>query len=150
MKFTKFFIIAALILGALTIGSSVTLAQSTQQTLVTATNLPATVATTVTTNCTSYFSMPNRTGFSLQYTFNVSAGTSNAIVYLYPTLDGTNYATVATFTNTATATGTTAVTQTWSFNDQLTRGVVGYKIGLYNQNSGTLTNQGILISRPTN
>jgi hypothetical protein len=123
-------------------------AQVAQTTLVAATNLPATVATTVTTNCVSYFTVNNNDGFALTGTFNVSAGTSNVVYYLYPTTDGTNYATVAQITNTANANGTTTVRTTFSVEPARTKGVRGYQIGIYNQNSGTLTNAGVLISKP--
>lgn len=122
-------------------------AQVTPTTLVTATNLPATVATTVTTNCASYFTVPQTSGFTLEAVFNVSAGTSNAVYYLYPTIDGTNYATVALFTNTATANGTTTVRRTWSFDASTYKGVRGFQLGIYNQNSGTLTNAGVRLSK---
>ena len=70
-------------------------AQVSSTTLTTATNLPATVATTVTTNCVSYFTVAQTGGFTLETAFNVSGGTSNVVVYLYPTIDGTNWYQVA-------------------------------------------------------
>ena len=122
-------------------------AQVSSTTLTTATNLPATVATTVTTNCVSYFTVAQTGGFTLETAFNVSGGTSNVVVYLYPTIDGTNYATVATITNIATATGTTVVRRSWTIDASAYRGTRGFQIGLYNQNSGTLTNSSVRVSR---
>jgi hypothetical protein len=147
MKFNKWFLGLITVAAMLFAFSEPASAQVTPTTLTTATNLPAIVATTVTTNCVSYYTPPQTTGFSLEAVFNVSAGTSNAVVYLYPTLDGTNYATVAQFTNTATATGTTTVRRTWTFDASTYRGVRGFQIGIYNQNSGTLTNSGIRFSK---
>ena len=77
----------------------------------------------------------------------MSGGTSNVVVYLYPTIDGTNYATVAAFTNIATATGTTTVRRSWTIDASAYRGTRGFQIGLYNQNSGTLTNSSVRVSR---
>ena len=116
-------------------------AQITPTTLGTVTNLPATVATAAQANTTSYVDLHNNSGLALSWKFNVSAGTSNAVLLVYPSVDKVNYDSVP-WQLIRPAAGTTdqVATTNWSA-DQL-RGYTSLKIGaLTNENAGTLTNK---------
>jgi hypothetical protein len=123
-------------------------AQLTQTTLLSVTNLPAIVSASGQSNTTSYIDIQNNSGLALSWIFNASAGTSNACLLLYPSIDKTNYDSVpwVLSRNAAGATGQCATTN-WSAA-QL-RGYTSLKVGgMTNQNNGTLTNNGVLVSRP--
>jgi hypothetical protein len=112
------------------------------------TNLPAIVNTATTSNTTSYIKVRRGAGLSLNWKFNVSAGTSNGVVLLVPSNDGTNYtAPPWQWLGTATSTTDTGAFTNWSAA-QLS-GIDSFKVtGMTNQNSGTLTNKGIIYHRP--
>ena len=117
-------------------------------TLGSVTNLPATVAAASQSDTTSYIDLHNNSGLALSWKFNVSSGTSSAVLLLYPSVDKTNYDSVPwqLIRNTADTTDQVATTN-WSVA-QL-RGYTSLKIGaLTNANAGTLTNKGIVFSRP--
>jgi hypothetical protein len=141
---------AMLLLSALTSSLSPALAQITPTTLGTVTNLPATVAAESQADTTSYINLQNNSGLALSWKFNVSAGTSNAVLLLYPSVDKTNYDSVPwQLIRPATDTANQVATTNWS-SDQL-RGYTSLKIGaLTNENAGTLTNKGVVFSRPNN
>lgn len=139
---------AGLLLSALASPLSFAFGQITPTTLGTVTNLPATVAAAAQANTTSYIDLHNNSGLALSWKFNVSSGTSSAVLLVYPSVDKTNYDSVP-WQVVRDAAGTTdqVATTNWSA-DQL-RGYTSLKIGaLTNQNAGTLTNKGILFSRP--
>lgn len=117
-------------------------------TLGTVTNLPATVAAASQANTTSYVDIHNNSGLALSWKFNVSSGTSSAVLLLYPSVDKTNYDSIPwqLIRNAANSTDQVATTN-WSAA-QL-RGYTSLKIGaLTNANAGTLTNKGVVFSRP--
>ncbi len=137
-----------LLLSALALPLSTAFGQVTAASLGVLTNLPATVAPASQANTTSYIDLHNNSGLALSWKFNVSSGTSNAVLLLYPSVDKTNYDSVpwVLARNAAGATDQIATTN-WSAGDL--RGYTSLKIGaLTNQNAGTLTNKGILFSRP--
>jgi hypothetical protein len=147
LKFKSTAIGAALLLSAFA-SLSTAFGQITQTTLGTVTNLPATVAAASQANTTSYVDIHNNSGLALSWKFNVSSGTSNAVLLLYPSVDKTNYDSVPwqLIRNAAGAADQVATTN-WSA-DEL-RGYTSLKIGaLTNQNAGTLTNKGVIFSRP--
>lgn len=115
--------------------------------LFSATNLPSTVATATLTNCTSYIATRQGYGLALQWKFNVSSGTSNAVYLFYPTVDGTNYWTVP-WQKISTATSTTDVIDGTNWSAAQLQGIRGFRIGLTNQNAGTFTNKGLTASTP--
>jgi hypothetical protein len=137
-------------LGAVLLLSAFTSAfgQITPTTLGTVTNLPATVAGASQANTTSYVDIYNNSGLALSWKFNVSSGTSNAVLLLYPSVDKTNYDSVPwQLIRNAAATADQVATTNWSA--QQLRGYTSLKIGaLTNQNAGTLTNKGVVFSRP--
>jgi hypothetical protein len=137
-------------LGAVLLLSAFTSAfgQITSTTLGTVTNLPATVAAASQANTTSYVDIYNNSGLALSWKFNVSSGTSNAVLLLYPSVDKTNYDSVPwQLIRNAAATADQVATTNWSA--QQLRGYTSLKIGaLTNQNAGTLTNKGVVFSRP--
>lgn len=143
----KLTFLAPLFLSAFALSAS---AQITSTTLGTVTNLPATVSPATQANTTSYVDLHNNSGLALSWKFNVSAGTSNAVLLLYPSIDKTNYDSVPwQLIRPAAATTDQVATTNWSA-DQL-RGYTSLKIGaLTNENAGTLTNKGIVFSRPNN
>lgn len=143
-KFTSLGV--GLLLSALTAATA--FGQVTQTTLGTVTNLPATVSATSQTATTSFIDIHNNSGLALSWKFNASSGTSAAVLLLYPSVDKTNYDSVP-WQLIRPANGTTdqVATTNWSAN-QL-RGYTSLKIGaLTNANAGTLTNKGIVFSRP--
>jgi hypothetical protein len=139
---------AASLLCALTSPLSPAFGQITQTTLGTVTNLPATVAATSQANTTSYVDIHNNSGLALSWEFNVSSGTSSAVLLLYPSVDKTNYDSVP-WQLIRNAAGTTDQVATTNWSAQQLRGYTSLKIGaLTNENAGTLTNKGIVFSRP--
>jgi hypothetical protein len=123
-------------------------AQVTQTTLGAVTNLPAIVTATAGSNTTSYIDIQNNSGLGLSWQFNVSAGTSNAVLLLYPSIDKTNYDS-APWILIRNAAGTTAQCATTNWSAAQLRGYTSMKVGaMTNQNNGTLTNNGVLFSRP--
>jgi hypothetical protein len=137
-----------LFLSAVTLPLSSAFGQITPTTLGVVTNLPATVAPTSQANTTSYVDLHNNSGLALSWKFNVSSGTSSAVLLLYPSVDKTNYDSVpwVLIRNAAGATDQIATTN-WSAGDL--RGYTSLKVGaLTNANAGTLTNKGIVFSRP--
>jgi len=145
MKFKTF--LAPLLLSAFALSSQ---AQTSQTSLGSVTNLPATVAAASQANTTSYVNLQNNSGLALSWKFNVSAGTSNAVLLLYPSVDKTNYDSVP-WQLIRPAAGTTDQVATTNWSAQQLRGYTSLKIGaLTNQNAGTLTNKGIVFGRPNN
>ena len=145
MKFKTF--LAPLLLSAFALSSQ---AQTSQTSLGSVTNLPATVAAASQANTTSYVNLQNNSGLALSWKFNVSAGTSNAVLLLYPSVDKTNYDSVP-WQLIRPAVGTTDQVATTNWSAQQLRGYTSLKIGaLTNQNAGTLTNKGIVFGRPNN
>jgi hypothetical protein len=133
------------LLGAFALNAA---AQVTQTTLGSVTNLPATVASATQANTTSYVDIQNNSGLALSWKFNVSSGTSNAVLLLYPSVDKTNYDSVP-WQLTRSAAGATDQVATTNWSAQQLRGYTSLKVGaLTNQNAGTLTNKGVLFSRP--
>jgi hypothetical protein len=148
MKFKSRVLKALLLLAPLTSPLSPAFAQLTQTTLGAVTNLPAIVSTGAQSNTTSYVDIKNNTGLALSWRFNVSSGTSNAVLLLYPSVDKTNYDTVP-WQLVRNASGTTDQVATTNWNPMQLRGYTSLKIGaLTNANAGTLTNKGIVFSRP--
>jgi hypothetical protein len=148
LKFKSTALGAALVLSAFTASLSPASAQIAQTTLGTVTNLPATVAAASQTNTTSYVDIHNNSGLALSWKFNVSAGTSNAVLWVYPSVDKTNYDSVP-WQLIRSAAGTTDQVATTNWSAQQLRGYTSLRIGaLTNQNAGTLTNKGIVFSRP--
>jgi len=148
LKFNRTALGAAFVLSAFVSSLSPAFGQITQTTLGTVTNLPATVATGLQSNTTSYVDIHNNSGLALSWKFNLSSGTSNAVLLLYPSVDKTNYDSVPwqLIRNAAGAADQVATTN-WSAA-QL-RGYTSLKIGaLTNQNAGTLTNKGVIFGRP--
>ena len=140
-------LIAPLLLGAFALSAS---AQITPTTLGTVTNLPATVAAASQVNTTSYVDLHNNSGLALSWKFNVSAGTSNAVLLVYPSVDKTNYDSVP-WQLIRPAAGATDQVATTNWSAVQLRGYTSLKIGaLTNENAGTLTNKGIVFSRPNN
>jgi hypothetical protein len=133
------------LLGALTLNTG---AQVSQTTLGSVTNLPATVAAASRADTTSYVDIRNNSGLALSWKFNVSSGTSNAVLLLYPSVDKTNYDSVP-WPVTRSAAGATDQVATTNWGAEQLRGYTSLKVGaLTNQNAGTLTNKGVLFSRP--
>lgn len=147
-KFKSTAIGVGLLLAALVHPLSSAIGQITPTTLGTVTNLPAIVSTASQSNTTSYVDLHNESGLALSWKFNVSSGTSSAVLLLYPSVDKTNYDTTPwqLIRNAANTTDQVATTN-WSAA-QL-RGYTSLKIGaLTNANAGTLTNKGLVFSRP--
>lgn len=143
-KFTSTILGTALLL--LAAGSAS--AQISPTTLGTVTNLPATVSAASQANTTSYVDLYNNSGLALSWKFNVSSGTSSAVLLLYPSVDKTNYDSVP-WQLVRSAAGTTDQVATTNWSAQQLRGYTSLKIGaLTNANAGTLTNKGVVFSRP--
>jgi hypothetical protein len=139
------FLLAPLFLSALALSSQ---AQITPTTLGTVTNLPATVAAGAQANTTSYLDLHNDSGLALSWKFNVSAGTSNAVLLVYPSVDNVNYDSVP-WQLIRPAAGAVDQVATTNWSAAQLRGYTSLQIGgLTNQNAGTLTNKGIVFSRP--
>jgi hypothetical protein len=133
------------LLGALALNAA---AQISQTTLGSVTNLPATVASASQAGTTSYIDIRNNSGLALSWKFNVSSGTSNAVLLLYPSVDKTNFDSVP-WQLTRSAAGAADQVATTNWSAQQLRGYTSLKVGaLTNQNAGTLTNKGVLFSRP--
>lgn len=123
--------------------------QVTSTTLTNLSGLPSIINVNTTSNTAAYIDLVQGKGLAASWKFTASAGTSNAVLRFYPTLDGTNYATTTRFQLVANATDTTQViaTTNWSALD-----LAGYrrlKLGqMYNQNAtGIVTNEGVMYSR---
>jgi hypothetical protein len=139
---------ALLLLSALTAPVASAFGQISQATLETVTNLPATVAATSQANTTSYVDIQNNSGLALSWKFNVSSGTSSAVLLLYPSVDKTNYDSVP-WPLIRSAAGSADQVATTNWSAQQLRGYTSLKIGaLTNANAGTLTNKGIVFGRP--
>jgi len=139
---------AGLFLSVFALPLSTVFGQVTPTTLGVVTNLPATVAPASQANTASYIDLHNNSGLALSWKFNVSSGTSNGVLLFYPSVDKTNYDSVpwVLARDAAGATDQIATTN-WSAGEL--RGYTSLKIGaLTNENAGTLTNKGILFSRP--
>ena len=123
-------------------------AQITPTTIGTVTNLPATVAATSQANTTSFVDLHNNSGLALSWKFNVSSGTSHAVLLVYPSADNTNYDSVP-WQLIRPCAGVTDQVATTNWSVAQLRGYTSLKIGaLTNENAGTLTNKGIVFSRP--
>jgi hypothetical protein len=146
MKKTCSFLIAALLaFAALVVLTPPASAQVTPTKLVTVTNLPATVATGAISNSTSYVDISPGQGLAFSAKFAVSSGTTAAPVLLYPSVDGTNYASTA-WQFFVPVNGGTPQIGTTNFSPAALAGYKSIKVGaLTNANAGTLTNQGIVV-----
>lgn len=123
-------------------------AQLTPTTLGGVTNLPAVVTAIAGSNTTSYIDINNNSGLALMWQFNVSAGTSNADLLMFPTVDNTNYDSVPWVLQ-RNATGTTDQFASTNWDANKLKGYTRLKIGaLTNANNGTLTNKSLIFSRP--
>jgi hypothetical protein len=131
-----------------TLASMPAFGQVSQTTLGSVTNLPATVTATSQTSTASYIDIHNNSGLALSWKFNASSGTSAAVLLLYPSVDKTNYDSVPwQLIRPAAGAIDQVATTNWSA-DEL-RGYTSLKVGaLTNANAGTLTNKGIVFSRP--
>jgi hypothetical protein len=139
------FLLAPLLLGVFALNSS---AQITPTTLGTVTNLPATVGPATQANTTSFVDLHNDSGLALSWKFNVSSGTSNAVLLVYPSVDKVNYDSVP-WVLARPANGATDQVATTNWSADRLRGYTSLKIGaLTNENAGTLTNKGVVFSRP--
>src|SRR5262245_23728946 len=143
----KLTFLAPLLLGAFALKAS---AQITPTTLGTVTNLPATVAAGAQANTTSYVDLHNNSGLALSWQFNVSSGTSAGVLLVYPSVDKTNYDSNP-WQLIRNANGATDQIATTNWDANKLRGYTSLKIGgMTNANGGTLTNKGIVFSRPNN
>lgn len=131
-----------------TLASMPAFGQVSQTTLGSVTNLPATVTATSQTSTASYIDIHNNSGLALSWKFNASSGTSAAVLLLYPSVDKINYDSVPwQLIRPAAGVIDQVATTNWSA-DEL-RGYTSLKVGaLTNANAGTLTNKGIVFSRP--
>lgn len=150
MKFNKW-IIALAALAAVALGTPA-LAQDTQgypQTFITLTNQPATVATATTATNYDYVVLRKGQGLGLQWMFDSSAGTSNAWISVYPSIDGTNYATTGT-SLVGAANGTNYIVVSTNWSPSQLAGIYSFKIGAMANagSSGVLTNKGVIVNRP--
>lgn len=148
LKFKSTAIGIGLLLATLAHPVTSALAQITPTTLGTVTNLPATVAASSQASTASYIDLHNNSGLALSWKFNVSSGTSSAVLLLYPSVDKTNYDSVPwQLIRNAANTADQVATTNWSA-EQL-RGYTSLLVGaLTNANAGTLTNKGVVFSRP--
>jgi prepilin-type N-terminal cleavage/methylation domain-containing protein len=142
------------IIGVLTLVMMPPIARADQQgypsTINSPTNMPATVAATTTTSGLGGF-IPIKAGrgLGLQFTFNVSSGTSSAGLWLAPSVDGTNIETTAIWPWITTAAGTTTLIRTTNWSRGTLDGFAGlYVIAMTNANGGTLTNKGVTFNIP--
>jgi hypothetical protein len=119
-------------------------------TFVNPTNMPATVAATTTTaGLGGFIPIKQGRGLGLQFTFNVSSGTSSAGLWLAPSVDGTNIETTAIWPWITTAAGTTTLIRTTNWSRGALDGYAGlYVVAMTNANGGTLTNKGVLFNIP--
>lgn len=126
-------------------------AQVTPFTFLAPTNLPATVAATSSSNQTSIITLQKGMGLGLAFNFALSANaTSNTTVgyYLYPSPDGTNFATTG-WAILQNGNGTNILTLVTNWSPATLAGLSAFSIGtVTNQNGGTLTNRSTIISRP--
>ena len=144
MKQNKFIIAIIALIGLLTLSAA---AQVYPTSLVALTNLPATVATATSSSTTNIVTLPVNGGAALQGVFNVSAGTSNIVMQGSFSADGTNFGT-SKWTLIGTANGTTTVVLQTNWSAAQLAGFTALNVTtLTNQNSGTLTNQGVAVNR---
>ncbi|HMP82613.1 MAG TPA: hypothetical protein PKA41_07940 [Verrucomicrobiota bacterium] len=121
--------------------------QQTQ--IISATNLPATMPAAWITNCASYLPVTQGQGAAVYWRFNTTAGNSNAVLYLYPSADGTNYATSVPWTLTRPVTAATDVHAVTNFTADQLAGIRSFKISLsWAGDTGTFTNKSLLWGRP--
>lgn len=111
-----------------------------------ATNIPSFWATAATTNITSYIPVPQGKSLCVSWTFSLSgSGTDNNQLYLYPSVDGTNYATLMPTVLNAAGNGTTGVTVWTNLEAKKIEGLVNFKIGLgTNGTARTLYNSNVV------
>jgi hypothetical protein len=144
----KFKIKYGLICSAVLALSTCAHAQLTSTTLRAVTNTPAIVTAIAGSNTTTFIDINNNSGLAISWQFNVSAGTSNADLLMYPSVDKTNYETTPWVLE-RNAAGTTDRIATTNWDANKLRGYTSLKIGaMTNANNGTLTNKGLQFSRP--
>ena len=116
--------------------------------LIAPTNLPTVVAAGATSNSLSSDIVLNPgKGLALSAKFVTGAGTSNIVVQLTPTVDGTNYETT-NWQWTFAANGGTAVLRTTNWSAATLAGYTKLRItGITNQNASIITNQGVYANR---
>ncbi|MDE2102209.1 MAG: hypothetical protein KGL39_33495 [Patescibacteria group bacterium] len=123
--------------------------QGYPQTFVPLSNLPAVLANlSVSNSFPDYITLRKGQGLAMQYQFDSAAlATSNAVVLLYPSVDGTNYDTSPwVFARAAQTTNTVVATTNWSASTL--SGYYSFKVVLTNANSASVTNLGLLFNRP--
>jgi prepilin-type N-terminal cleavage/methylation domain-containing protein len=123
--------------------------QGLPQVLTVPTNQPATISAATAPTNQVFLTFRVGKGAGLGWTFNASAGSGNATAYLYPTIDGTNYATTPwLWVNAENGTNILTVFTNWS--PQTLAGVYGFKVMFSNATGGTFTNFGLVANRPNN
>ena len=150
MKFNKF-ILSLLTVAAVLFASTEPLrAQVTPQTIAAVSGLPTVInAATASNSLTGDITLYKDSGLGLAATFVTGTGTSNVVVWISPTVDGTNFATSGWEWTTA-ATATTAKTITTNWSAAQLRGYVKLRItSVTNQNASIVTNQGFYYNRPS-
>lgn len=128
------------------------MAQVTDGTYLTLTNIPTQVTTTATTNINCWLKIVNGTGMSLSWKFNqTSASTSNAVLTVYSSVDGTNVSTVPFATITQASTGTTDVIVNTNWNELQLRAFHSLVIGsMANPTAVTTLTNKLLTVRQSN
>lgn len=127
--------------------SQVVDSQGQPQSLYAPTNEPATIsAATAPTNAVFVTLLVGK-GLGLGWTFNASAGSGNATAYLYPSIDGTNYATTPWLWVNA-ENGTNILTAFTNWSQQTLAGLYGFKVMFSNATGGTFSNFGLVVNRP--
>ncbi len=119
-----------------------------------ATNLPAVINVGSASNQTSWIPVTQGRGLSLGWSANTSAGTSNALMYIFPSVDGTNAASASNgrfWILTNSLNGTTVKYAVIHWNPGELDGFRALNIGTITNcqgATGIITNNGVLISRP--
>jgi hypothetical protein len=150
-RFKMIYIASLAIIGLLACTAPPVQAQVDDAYLRTATNMPAIVTTTATSNFVSWARVYKDSGLALSWKFNqTSASTSNATLHVYSSLDGTNYSTVPFASLTAASTGATDVIANTNWSPMQLRGFHSLVIGSIANSTAltTLTNKGVTIRRP--
>lgn len=125
-------------------------AQVTPFTVVTLTNVPATLASgTASNSLNSYVPILQNSGLAVQWIYNTSSGNgSTSALYFFPSADGTNYATTNAWILPSLSTGTTNVVATTNWSAATLAGYSGlFLLTATNGTAGTLTNKSLLVTR---
>lgn len=119
--------------------------------LATPTNLPPRVTGTYASNVTSMIPIWQGRGLSLSFKFNASAGTAANYVYIYPTVDGTNYSYLPLAMVTLVPNTTTDRTFTTNFSAATLHAYRGVGLNVWSNAAAdtvTFTNKGVIVGRP--